>query len=242
MCQAEVTRSHVSPGFGLTRSRVNTAFSQVLRDFASNVMRSAGTPSESQSFRALIASAGPSPSKPSDPPVKTSRADGYRRVNSTPAVIRAPSGLKYICPRASDFSVSKAPPRTIIPAGGGISPGGRGNRSSKGPNRRAPSGVSKPAASAIIAPAMRASPARAKRVKPSRIPKTPTTMARDTGSATNQKILEAMKNMQLPDRRLGLFYGSEILALLARAIGSRVRFLRGRDGGNPGQAHMENDV
>ena len=67
-------------------------------------------------------------------------------------------------------------------------------------------------------------------------------MARDTGSATNQKILEAMKNMQLPDRRLGLFYGSEILALLARAIGFRVRFMSGRNGVNPAEPAVEINV
>jgi hypothetical protein len=51
-----------------------------------------------------------------------------------------------------------------------------------------------------------------------------------------------MKNMQLPDRRLGLFYGSEILALLARAIGFRVRFMSGRNGVNPAEPAMKIDV
>jgi integrase len=69
---AAVTRSQVSPFFGLTRSRVNTAFSHVLRDLSSKIMRSAGTPSESQSLFALIASAHLS----ADPPEKTRRAAG----------------------------------------------------------------------------------------------------------------------------------------------------------------------
>ncbi len=117
--------------------------------------------------------------------------------------------------------------------------GGGGNRPSKGGNKKAPSGVSKPAASA---PAIRARPVRAKRVKPSRIPKTPTTMARDTGSATNQKIFEAMKNMHLPYERLGLSYGSEILALLARGIGFRVQFMSGRNDVNPAEPTVKIDV
>ena len=67
-------------------------------------------------------------------------------------------------------------------------------------------------------------------------------MATDPGSAANQTICEAVKNMQLPDRRLGLFYGSEILALLARAIGFRVRFMSGRNDVNPAEPVVKIDV
>jgi hypothetical protein len=51
-----------------------------------------------------------------------------------------------------------------------------------------------------------------------------------------------MKNMQLPDRRLGLSYGSEILALLARAIGFRVRVMSRRNGVNPAEPAVKIDV
>ncbi|MGO9233242.1 MAG: hypothetical protein ACLP4V_03825 [Methylocella sp.] len=54
----------------------------------------------------------------------------------------------------------------------------------------------------MIAPAMSTRPVCAKRVNKRKIPKTPAKMAKDTGSATNQKIFEAVKNMQCPEKRL----------------------------------------
>jgi hypothetical protein len=51
-----------------------------------------------------------------------------------------------------------------------------------------------------------------------------------------------MKNMQLPDRRFELFYGSEILALLARVIGFRIPFMSGRNGVHPAELAVEINV
>ena len=44
MCEADVTSSQRSPGFGSTSLRVNTAFSSVLRDWSSSTRRSSGRP------------------------------------------------------------------------------------------------------------------------------------------------------------------------------------------------------
>jgi len=54
----------------------------------------------------------------------------------------------------------------------------------------------------MIAPAMSIRPARAKRVNERKMPKIPAKMAKETGSATNQKIFEAVKNMHCPEKRL----------------------------------------
>ncbi len=76
MCTADVTSSQRSPGFGSTRRLLKTAFSSVLRDLSSSVIRDAGTPSCSNSFTAKKDSGGSLWNRLGLPPVKTSFAAG----------------------------------------------------------------------------------------------------------------------------------------------------------------------
>ncbi len=75
MCQAEVTSSQRSPGFGFTRAAEKAAFSWVLRERFSRIRRVRGTPITSACRLTMSASAMPPAMKPL-PPEKTSRAAG----------------------------------------------------------------------------------------------------------------------------------------------------------------------
>jgi hypothetical protein len=69
-------------------------------------------------------------------------------------------------------------------------------------------------------------------------------MANETGSATNQKIFEAMKNMRRPERktRVILRLGNLGPSRLANAIELRVRFTSGRNGVNPAEPAVKINV
>ncbi len=81
MCHAEVMSSQRSPGFGWTRSAEKIAFSRVLRERFSRIIRLRGTPMTSAWRLTISASETPPPMKPL-PPEKTSRACGKRRARS----------------------------------------------------------------------------------------------------------------------------------------------------------------
>src|SRR3974377_1357052 len=103
MCKADVTSSQWSPGLGAIKRLVKTAFSAVLRDCVSIVIRSRGHPRVSKNDTAKLASDGPE-KRLALPPENTMRADGYLRASSTATVTRSAASSSDIWPRAADLS------------------------------------------------------------------------------------------------------------------------------------------